>query len=228
MSRTGAIAETVRAHPGVRYVAFPESSGVSESRNRIVQLAETAHLLFVDADAVPRPGWAAALTRALAAGHTLVGARIVPRWPARPPWLLDTAPARELLGNLDCGDAPCLLPRVMGTSFGVDLERVAPAPFSLDVGHRPGRWLGQEEVRLSLDVLAAGGTIGYEPGAVVDHHIRPERARWRWMAQRIVHEGQTREPALEPFPRRLDARDRAFQIATAPLFAGGRLRGRAA
>jgi hypothetical protein len=138
MSRTGAIGAAVRGHRAavrghrapVRYVSFPESSGVSESRNRIVELAATPHLLFLDADAVPRPGWADALVRALGGGHTLVGARILPRWPRGAPWLLRSTLGSELLGNLDCGETPRPLSRVMGTSFGADLERLAAAPFA--------------------------------------------------------------------------------------------------
>ena len=162
MSATDRIAQLVDARPqGVRYVRFRESAGVAQSRNRIVELADTRYLLFLDADAVPLPGWAAALRSAFdaAEGVALVGTRIVPAWPRHPPPLFTTTMALELLGMLDLGDqARASCPRVMGTSYAVDRERLPrPAPFAARIsdaargGCSPG-----EEVQLSLDVRAAG------------------------------------------------------------------------
>ena len=232
MSCTDRIAQLVDARPqGVRYVRFRESAGVAQSRNRIVELADTRYLLFLDADAVPLPGWAAALRSAFdaAEGVALVGTRILPAWPRRPPPLFTTTVALELLGMLDLGDQPCELPRVMGTSYAVDRERLPrPEPFALDLGRRPGQLLSGEEVQLSLDVRAAGGRIRYEPGATVTHHVRGERLSWRWMLRRAHAAGrETRRwpQRLEAFPRPLTPRDRCFQLATAPVFTAGRLRG---
>jgi len=138
MSRADRIAEMVKARPEpIHYVRSPECSGVAESRNQIVRLAETRQLLFLDADAVPRPGWARALAGALAGGErvTLVGARIVPIWPHTAPRLFTTTTGLELLGMLDVGVEPCELPRVMGTSFAVDRERLpGMEPFRLHLG----------------------------------------------------------------------------------------------
>ncbi|MDQ6751711.1 MAG: glycosyltransferase [Actinomycetota bacterium] len=232
MSSTDRIAEIARARrEPVRYVRCPESSGVAESRNRIVGLTETRYLLFLDADAVPRPGWAGALAGAFAGGErvALVGARIVPVWPHAAPPLFTTKIGLELLGMLDMGLERCELPRVMGTSFAVDRERLPRVePFRLDLGRRPGRLLAWEEVQLSLDVRAAGGAILYEPSATVEHHVRAERLSWRWMFRRVYAAGrETRRwpERLDSFPRPLTLRDRAFQLVTTPAFLAGRLRG---
>lgn len=232
MSTTDRIERALRTHAGrVQYHAFRESSGVAESRNRIVELAETRSLLFLDADAVPEPGWAMALLEALHAGEevALVGARILPSWPSAAPPLFTTTIGLELLGMLDLGSTPCDLPRVTGTSFALDRDRLpSPRPFRPELGRGPGRALGWEEVQLSLDVRAAGGRIRYEPRAVVRHHVRPDRLSWRWMLDRAYRAGrETRFAAgrLEPFPRELTPRDRLFQLATAPAFFAGRLRG---
>lgn len=232
MSSTDRIAQVVQARPErLRYVPFPESSGVAASRNRIVELAETRYLLFLDADAVPLPGWARALAGAFDAADrvALVGTRIVPFWPRTAPALFDTTIALELLGMLDLGTEPCELPRVMGTSFAMDREQLPHAePFRLDLGRRPGRMLAWEEVQLSLDVRAAGGRIRYEPGATVEHHVRSDRLSWRWMLHRIYAAGRETHwwpEQLDPFPRALTLRDRAFQLVTTPAFLAGRMRG---
>ncbi|MFL5820776.1 MAG: glycosyltransferase family 2 protein [Solirubrobacteraceae bacterium] len=232
MSSTDRIGRVIDARPEkLRYVRFKESSGVAESRNRIVALAETRYLLFLDADAVPLHGWANALLAAFGAaeGVALVGARIIPGWPQHAPRLFDTTIALELLGMLDLGFEPCELPRVMGTSFAADRERLPRAePFSPDLGRRRAGLLAWEEVQLSLDVRAAGGRIRYEPGATVRHHVRPDRLSWRWMLRRAYAAGREtrRSPErLASFPRPLTRRDRAFQLFTAPLFLAGRFRG---
>ena len=232
MSSTDRIAELVRARPErIRYVRRRESTGVSESRNRIVDLAETRHVLFLDADAVPLPGWAGAVSDAFAVSDdvALVGARIVPVWPGRAPPLFASTIALELLGMLDVGDEPCDLPRVMGTSYALDRETLGGSqPFRTELGRRPGGLLAWEEVQLSLDVQEAGGRIRYEPRAVVRHHVRPERLRWRWMLRRAYAAGREtrrRPDRLDPFPRPLTVRDRAFQVATGPAFYAGRVRG---
>jgi len=232
MSRTRGIERVVRGRRArVRYVPFPESRGNAESRNRIVSLADTRYLLFLDADAVPQPGWAGAAAGAFQAANdvALVGARILPAWPAPAPPLFDTTPALELLGMLDLGDQPLELPRVMGTSFGADRERLPGSePFRVELGRRPGSLLAWEEVQLSLDVRARGGRIRYEPRAVVRHHVRADRLSWRWMLRRVHVAGREtrRTPtSLPDFPRPLRPRDRLFQFATTPVFRAGRLRG---
>ena len=230
-SRTERVAEVVCPREHVRYVRAREATGVAESRNRIVELCRTRYLLFIDADAVPRPGWAAAMRRAFDRGDNvwLVGARIVPVWKKPPPPLFDCIVARELLGMLDLGSHTLEIPRVMGTSYAVDCRRVPEArPFDPRLGRRPDRLLSGEEVQLSLDVLSSGGRITYEPAATVEHHVRPERMRWRWMLARVYSEGRESRlwpQRLDPFPRRLGAADRVFQLVSTPAFLAGRWRG---
>lgn len=232
MSATDQIARAVRAHPEkVHYVSFPASAGVADSRNLIVDTAQTRYVLFLDADAVPLPGWAEAAAGAFDAGDrvAMVGTRIVPAWPRPAPPLFTTAIAQELLGMLDVGTEARTIPRVMGTSYAVDRELLPRSPpFETDLGRRPGRLLAWEEVRLSLDVAAAGGLILYEPRAAVRHHVRVERLSWRWMLRRAHVAGRESRLwplPLDPFPRPLTLRDRLFQIATSPAFLTGRLRG---
>jgi len=213
----------------VRYVPFRDSSGLSESRNRILELAETRFVLFIDADAVPAAGWARALATALDPARRvwLAGARIVPEWPVRPPPLFTSTVALELLGMLDLGPRPMEIPRVMGTSFAIDTESPGRPGFREDLGRRPGSLLSGEEVGLSLDVLAAGGRILYEPAATVRHFVRRERVSWRWMLRRAYSEGHETglwPQRLEPFPRPLRWRDRVFQLAMGPAFRAGHIR----
>jgi glycosyltransferase involved in cell wall biosynthesis len=229
MSRGDAIEALAATRPRVRYVSYRASAGLSDSRNRIVDLTDTRYLLFVDADAVPVPGWAGAMRHGFVDDVAIVGARCVPVFPGRVPSLFGTAPALDLLGMFDLGDVPLTVPRIMGTSFAVDLERVPSRPaFSLDLGRRPGVLEGGEEIALCNAVRAAGWTVRYEPAAIVLHNVRPERASWRWMFRRARVAGAEARKAkgrLEPLPRRGRAGDYAFLAAIAPAYFAGRLRG---
>src|SRR5262249_45094742 len=61
MSPGGAVAEAcARRAAHVRYDHYPQSGGVSHSRNRCVALASTRYVTFLDSDAFAEPGWARA------------------------------------------------------------------------------------------------------------------------------------------------------------------------
>lgn len=212
----------------VRYVAAPDSRGVSDSRNRAVARTHTRYLLFLDADALPQPGWATAMRGAFdrAERVAVVGARCPARWTEPPPRLFRTAPAGDFLSLFDLGDEPADVPRIMGTSYALDLTRVPSDPFPLELGFSPGSPLAGEEVELCDRARRDGWRVRYEPAAVVFHTIRPGRATWRSMLRRAFHAGQEARRLgrrLEPLPRRWRAADRIFQLAIAPAFAAGML-----
>jgi mycofactocin glycosyltransferase len=232
MSRGDAVRAVAARHgDAVRCVSFPESRGVSESRNRLIELADTRYVVMLDSDALPRPNWAQAMRQAfeLAPDVGVVGARCVPIWEGRQPPLFGTAPAGDFLSLFDLGDAPLDVPRVMGTSYALDRERTGEAPFDLELGLRPGQRLGGEEVALCAMVRRQGWRVRYEPGAVVGHQLPRARARWIAMLRRVFLAG--RESAmwnerLEPLPRSLTPADRLFLALIAPTYVAGRVSGR--
>ena len=214
----------------VRYLAAPDSSGISDSRNRVVGAARTRYVLFLDADALPSPGWATAMRDGFdrADRVAVVGARCLARWTEPPPRLFRTAPAGDFLSLFDLGDLAIDVPRVVGTSFAIDLERVPRPTFRLALGIGPESRLGGEEVELCERVRREGWRVRYEPAARVAHTIRPGRAAWRSMFRRVFHAGQEARRLgrrLEPLPRPARPADRVFQAAIAPAFAAGLLVG---
>lgn len=226
MSRGEGVADVAAARPRIRYVRYRESAGVSDSRNRVVELTATRYLLFIDADAIPNAGWARAMRRGFERDVAIVGARCVPVFPRRVPRLFTSPTALDLIGMFDLGDEALRVPRIMGTSYALDLERLSPQPFSLAWGRGPGTFEAGEEVILCEAARAAGWSVRYEPGAVVHHHLRPERASWRWMQRRARIAGREARRAgrrPEPLPRRLGVRDYAFLAAVAPAYLAGRL-----
>lgn len=228
MSRGDAIRETAATRPGVEYVGFRESSGLSASRNEALRRCPTRYLLFLDADAVPEPGWAEAMRAGFEEDRVaIVGARVVAEWEGRRPFLFDTATAADWLSLFDLGDESREVPRVIGTSFALDRESLGDLRFDEALGRRPDQAIGQEEVAFMLAAADRGRSCWYAAGARVRHQIPASRARWRWMLRRASTAGrESRLPSareLEPMPRTFTARDRAFRALVAPAFLAGRL-----
>jgi GT2 family glycosyltransferase len=231
MSRTDVVADAAADVGGIELVRLRDSRGVSHSRNECVRRATTRYVLFLDSDAIPEPGWLEAMRAGFDEPQVaVVGARIVPAWPRRPPPLLDSVTARDWISMFDLGDEPLPVPRVMGTSYALDRERVADPPFDEALGRRPGVEVAHEEVQLALDATRAGWRCWYAPAAVVHHHIGRERTTWRFMVRRAFTAGREvrlhPDDGLEPLPRAaLTWRDHAFRALVAPAFLAGRLRG---
>lgn len=229
MSRTRVVADVCADVGGIEYVPFPQSRGVSHSRNECVRRAKTRHVLFLDSDAIPEAGWAQAMAAGFAEDRVaVVGARVLPSWEREPSRLLRTATASDWLSMFDFGDEGHEVPRVMGTSYALDRERVGDAPFDESLGRSPGVAIAHEEVRLALKARAAGWRCWYAAGAVVRHHLPRSRLTWTAMVKRAYVAGQeTRlesEP-LTPVSRRMTPADHAFRALMAPPFLLGRARG---
>jgi GT2 family glycosyltransferase len=212
----------------VAHHPFPESGGVSHSRNRCIELAPTRYVTFLDSDAFPEPGWVAAQRARLDDERVgVVGSRIEAAWESRPSRLFRTVTASDWLSLFELGDQPVDVPRIMGTSYAVDTERAPDPPFDETLGRRPGWPLAMEENVLCDRVREAGWRVVYEPASVVRHRIPAERATWRWMWSRAHTAGRETRSAgrFEPIPRPpLTFADRAFQAAVAIPFLAGRHR----
>lgn len=226
MSRDDRLARvSAERAPRVRHHAFPESGGVSHSRNRCIELAETRYVTFLDSDAYADPGWLTAQRRRLAEDRVAIaGSRILAAWEAPPPRLMHSVTASDWLSLFDLGDEPIDVPRIMGTSYAVDRERLPDPPFDESSGRKPGWPLAMEENILCDAVRAAGWRVVYVPDSVVRHNIPADRSSWRWMWKRAHAAGRETRTAgrFEPIPRPpMTLRDHAFRAAVAIPFMVG-------
>jgi len=185
------------AAPTVRVIREPRL-GLSAARNRALVETSTDIVVFLDDDAVPRPGWLRALldtyaNRAIACA----GGPIVSQFFSPPPsWL--TPQFHPVLSAYDLGpharrlrDCPSWeYPFGGNTSFRVSTAR-ALGGFSTRFGLRGGRQLAHEETDLCLRIDRAGGEIHYVPGAVIDHWILPERLTPVFLLARYRQRGES-------------------------------------
>jgi GT2 family glycosyltransferase len=179
-----------RAGGRLRVVSEPRL-GLSAARNRGLREARGAVAAFRDDDAVPHPGWLAALLAPYASpGVVCVGGRIALRFPGPPPpWIAPEL--HHAFSAYDMGDAPRrltyrpgdLYPYGANVSFRV-ADALAAGGFSTAVGPLGRRPLVFDETDLCFRLDRAGGEIRYAPGAVVDHWVLPERLTPGWLLLR--------------------------------------------
>lgn len=234
MSPDERIAGQARRIAGVEVRRVPESTGLGWSRQHGLERAGTRHVAFLDSDAIPRPGWLAALRDAAEPADVAIsGGPVLPVWPAgvRVPRLFRTASAGDFLSMLDLGPEPLDVPRVLPGNMLVDVEALGASGFGTELGRRAGDLFGAEEIAMMIAIVERGLRVVYTPGAAIDHTTTADRQSWAWMWRRLEAAGresvQQRE-RLEPLPRRLTPGDRVFQALGAVPFLLGRRRGRRA
>ncbi|MGH8906048.1 MAG: glycosyltransferase [Egibacteraceae bacterium] len=188
---------TQTAFDRARVVPNSHRRGLAGARNVGVEAAHGDIVVFLDDDAVPLPGWLAALTAPFADPAVLgVGGAVRPWWAKeRPRWFPD-----EFLWVVGCSyrglpqtRAPIRNP--IGASMAYRrsvLMEVGGFDTALGrVGKHP---VGCEETELAIRAARRypDGLHLYEPSAVVRHRVPAERATCSYFLRRCYAEGQSK------------------------------------
>ncbi|MBI3997030.1 MAG: glycosyltransferase family 2 protein [Candidatus Omnitrophica bacterium] len=202
--RTAAVVreEAARMRWPLRYVVEPRQ-GIAFARNLGLQTARGHYVAFIDDDAIADPRWIESLSRGIAdTGADLIGGRIDPCWLApRPTWL-----TTELCGPItafDCGPQRHRCTTRCSHAFlttNVALRRAAVGAYGLfdvSLGRRGTRWVGGEDFELFRRWLRQGAAIVYEPSALVQHKVSPERVTPAFYRRWFEDIGYTQAHQLE-------------------------------
>lgn len=168
--------------------------GLSGARNTGLNAATQPVTVFLDDDAVARPGWLAELIAPLDSETVIAtGGNVLPRWPGdRPVWLpaeFDWVVGCSYVGLPADGG-------VIRNPIGANMSmRTLPAlqagGFDTSVGRVANRPAGCEETELSIRLARElpGSTIHYVPQATVDHYVSADRVKFRYFLRRCWNEG---------------------------------------
>lgn len=177
----------------LRWIHEPRP-GAAHARNIGMWQARAPLIAFMDDDVLACGGWLAALVEAFATfAETVhvVGGPVRPIWGApRPQWLadgllgylslIDRGPERRVLGEGEW---------VISANIAYRTEPLrAAGGFAPSLGRAGGDavLLSNEETDLEERIRAAGGQVGWAPGAVVEHYIDLARRDRRWFRRRAA------------------------------------------
>jgi glycosyltransferase involved in cell wall biosynthesis len=192
-----AIADLARRH-GARLVVAGKP-GLSLARNLGAAAASGRWLGYLDDDAVPDPGWAAAI--AAAGGPSpppgVLGGLIRPAWEAPLPawWPPDLVGVLTILLHEQAGTVGLdLPPRIepYGANFIVRADALAAiGGFPEGLGRVGTNLLSSEESLVVHRLRALGEVVRYEPAIAVTHTIQAERLTPAWLLRRQYFQGMS-------------------------------------
>ncbi|MBC8076943.1 MAG: glycosyltransferase family 2 protein [Chloroflexales bacterium] len=167
-SRDDSAARVRQLAPQARLIVETENWGFAGGVNRAVAQAGGEYVLLLNPDALPDPGWAAALVGALEAGAGVVGSQVLE--PDGRVQSLGTAldPISLLTSHrtdVPLGDAAFVADAVHGAAMGFSSSLWARLG-GFDAGFFPAYW---EEVDFCRRAAEAGERVLLVPGAVVRH-----------------------------------------------------------
>jgi GT2 family glycosyltransferase len=206
-----ATAALVRAAAGglpIRYVS-ESTLGLSHARNRGAAESQGDLIVFLDDDALPEPGWVAALVSG-AERHPEAGIfggpiRLLLE-AAPPPWFpAEVMPFVHWLGHNDFGPVDkAMVPegnRYCGPGGGnLALRREvlqAVGPFATALGRRGESLISGEEVLLVERARKLGHQVWYLAGAGVQHLVPATRLDRIWFVRRSFSEGRSQARIME-------------------------------
>jgi len=174
---------------------FADQPGLSNARNTALAASPEELIAFIDDDAVARPAWLERLVEAfdaLGPSAAVVGGTVELLWPSpRPPWLSDTLLSHLSAVNWGERRRPIdpATEWLVGTNIAFRREALAAiggfSPVLGRYGHG-GALLSNEEIDTVDRIRAAGGSAFFEPAAIVDHSVHPDRLTPAWFRRRVA------------------------------------------
>lgn len=179
----------------VRYVV-EQSTGAVHARNRGIREAAGRVLAMLDDDVVPRPGWLAAVCAPVLAGEAVGAGGTVVLDPAvaRPRWLDEDGLGGYLTAHSLGPDPRPLTANEIVVTANAAFDRAAVQQvggFDPTYGPRGRVQIVADDAHLVRELVRAGGTVLWQPDAVVVHDLPPARLTRRYLLRRAYWQGRS-------------------------------------
>ncbi len=177
----------------IRVIESTGARGLSGARNTGVEHSGGDLIVFLDDDAVPRPGWLDGL-RSTFADPSVAGAGggIAAVWTrGRPGWFpeeLDWVVGCDYRGLPGDGAE---IRNPIGANMALRRSALRGLRFDTGLGRDGSRPAGAEETELAIRMRQADPSVRFvrRATACVDHHVTAERHRLGYLLRRCWHEG---------------------------------------
>lgn len=176
-----------------------DRSGVSLARNAGAWATRTPFIAYIDDDAIPTPGWIAAILEAMARPGrppALIGGRILPKWEAPLPkwWPGSLRGVLSIIEHEGAGEyrttaVPKGLEPYAANMVVHVLSLIAAGGFGGGVGRFGESLRSDEEVHLAWSLQNAGYSVRYDSKIVVHHQIQARRLQPAWLLARLYWQG---------------------------------------
>ena len=187
----GSARDTVIEAPGLRYLR-EAAKGVANARNAGVAAARGRHVLFIDDDEIPAPGWLAAFLALADSGAEAAFGPIEPRYEAPPP--ADLAPILDRLFSrrmaaADGADISGLRAYLGSGNSMFDRARCLSGPEPFDPRFNGG---GEDVWLLRRLVEDEGVILRWCAGGRVEEIVPADRMTEAFLRRRRFRDGQLR------------------------------------
>lgn len=193
LAATAAKAAAEGLPPGAFRAVREERAGLSAARNRAVREARGELLLFLDDDALPRPGWLKAYVEAFRAPRVgAAGGPVEPLFDGPLPAWLDDRFLPYLSAWNRGPDVVSLRYNELPRGANMAFRRASFAvygDFLEQLGRKGASLRSCEEIELCLRLERGGEEILYLPAAGVRHHVATQRLSVAWMSARFAAQG---------------------------------------
>ena len=230
-SSTGSeLKDICQAQKMIKY-HYIASTGLSDGRNKGIEVSENDYIAFTDPDCVVDQLWLKNLCACLHLGAAIVGGKVLPRWLSKPPLVLRNSKlAWATLSLLDISESTIEVGKIVGANFAITKKLIAQVGyFSRSLGRKKGNLLGGEETDLCKRAREQGLKVVYTPSAVVQHQIPPSRLKFGWMFRRMYYGGVSRAirgGMAEPVAAKRNIYDYIFLAIFILPYAAGIVRGK--
>jgi len=206
--------------PALRVMANEGVPGLGAGRNTGVRHATGQLVAFIDDDALPGPGWLAALGSAFDDPRVVgAGGHAVPAWEGkRPAWFPE-----EYLWVVGCSYRGMPVNGRIRNPIGCNMAfrrdvLVEVGGFGPTLGRLGNRPFGLEETELCVRLLRAqpGSLIAMVEGATVEHHVPRSRQGPGYFLQRCFYEGAGKALLRELTDGAALSSERSYALRTLP------------
>lgn len=172
---------------------FTPPKGLSDARNKGINIANYNIIAFTDPDCIADENWAKNIFNSFTLDIAIVGGKVLPRWMIKPNKIfLNSAISQGFFSLFDMGNKVKDVDQIFGGNFAINRSITRNQLFSTGLGRKKEMLLSGEESDLCMRLKKRKLRIIFSPSVIIWHNIPKNRLKFKWMWKRVFYAGITR------------------------------------